>query len=60
MAYETGERLRCNDCGAEIMFVKPCLCPPQDSKSHANVCCGEEMERLGADRSQASEEQPRH
>lgn len=61
MAYETGERLRCNDCGAEIEFVKPCRCEVGERKTHANICCGEEMERLGVSHSQpAQEHQPTH
>ena len=45
MPHPTGERLRCDDCGAEIMFVKACPCP--DAKKHSDVCCGKEMRSLG-------------
>lgn len=47
MAHEAGERLHCDHCGAEIVFVKACPCPDQEPKKHANMCCGEEMRSLG-------------
>lgn len=47
MPHPVGERLRCDDCGAEIMFVKPCTCPERERKSHSDVCCGKEMRNLG-------------
>ncbi|MFW5921307.1 MAG: hypothetical protein ACOCUS_05655 [Polyangiales bacterium] len=47
MAHPVGERLRCDDCGAEIEFIKACPCPENDPKSHSDICCGKEMRNLG-------------
>jgi hypothetical protein len=47
MAHPTGERLRCDKCGAEIVFVKECPCPETEPKNHSDVCCGKEMVSLG-------------
>jgi hypothetical protein len=47
MPYPAGERLRCDDCGAEIVFVKACTCPEQRPRAHSDICCGKEMRRLG-------------
>jgi len=49
MSHPTGERLRCDECGAEIVFVKPCPCPEHDPKEHRDMCCGNEMRSLGID-----------
>ena len=46
MPHPTGERLHCDECGAEIMFVKACPCS-DDPKKHSDVCCGKEMRSLG-------------
>jgi hypothetical protein len=48
MPHPVGERLRCDDCGAEIMFVKACPCPDRESRSHSDICCGKEMHRVEA------------
>jgi hypothetical protein len=47
MPHPEGERLVCDDCGAEIVFVKACPCPEREPKSHQDVCCGKEMRSLG-------------
>lgn len=47
MAHPVGERLRCDDCGAEIMFVKACPCPESEEKTHSDICCGKQMRSLG-------------
>ena len=47
MPHPTGERLRCDQCGAEIVFVKPCPCPETEPKTHRDICCGEDMRSLG-------------
>lgn len=46
MPHLTGERLRCDECGAEIVFVHECACTDSRSK-HADICCGKEMRSLG-------------
>lgn len=47
MAYEVGERRVCDDCGAEIVFVKACPCPEREPKAHSDICCYKEMRSLG-------------
>lgn len=47
MPHPAGERLRCDECGAEIVYVKPCPCPEKEQKTHSDVCCGKEMRSLG-------------
>jgi hypothetical protein len=51
MPHPKGERLRCDDCGAEILFMKACPCPPHDPPKHSNLCCNKEMRSLGVDSS---------
>jgi hypothetical protein len=46
MPHPVGERLRCDECGAEIMFVKACPCPDSEPKAHSDICCGKEMRKL--------------
>lgn len=47
MSHPVGERLHCDECGAEIVFVKACPCPEREEKAHADICCGKEMRSLG-------------
>jgi hypothetical protein len=47
MAHPVGERLRCDDCGAEIVYVKPCPCEEREATVHADICCGKPMRSLG-------------
>jgi hypothetical protein len=47
MPHPAGERRICDDCGAEILFVKACPCPEREPKAHADICCGKEMRILG-------------
>lgn len=49
MPHPMGERLRCDDCGAEVLFVKACPCPALDPPVHSNLCCGKEMRSLGVE-----------
>ena len=44
MSRETGERYACEKCGAQLVYEKPCPCPPE--KVHSEICCGEQMERV--------------
>lgn len=39
-AFPPGMRLRCEQCGAEIEIVRPCVCQPPDQVLR---CCGKEM-----------------
>jgi len=48
MPHPVGERLRCDECGAEIMFVTACPCPEREPKAHSDICCGKEMHRVVA------------
>lgn len=47
MPHPVGERLRCDECGADIVFTKACPCPGREPKMHSDVCCGKEMRSLG-------------
>lgn len=47
--HPVGERLRCDECGAEILFVKACTCPEREPKAHSDICCGREMRSLGVE-----------
>ncbi len=47
MPHPTGEKLRCDDCGAEIVFTKACPCPEREPKAHSDLCCGKEMRSVG-------------
>ena len=48
MPHPVGERLRCDDCGAELMFVSACPCPETEPKAHSDICCGKQMRRVAA------------
>lgn len=47
MPYAVGQRLRCDQCGAEIVFTRPCPCPDTDTMHHQDICCGKNMRLLG-------------
>lgn len=47
MPHPKGERLRCDECGAEIVYMKACNCPLKEPKTHSNICCGKEMQNAG-------------
>lgn len=49
MPHPIGEKLRCDECGAEIVFVRPCPCPETEPKKHSDLCCGKEMRSLGVE-----------
>ena len=49
MAHPVGERLRCDECGAEIVFVSACPCPEAEPKAHSDICCGKEMRTVGVE-----------
>lgn len=44
MPHPVGERLVCDECGAEIVFVKECPCPDSE---HSDMCCGKPMRSVG-------------
>ena len=58
MPYATGERFACDECGAEIVFTKPCNCPEDTPKTHSNLCCGKEMRSAGVEKSAAPQPPP--
>jgi hypothetical protein len=45
--HPVGERLRCDECGAEIVFVQACPCPESERSTHPDICCGKQMRSLG-------------
>jgi hypothetical protein len=47
MSRQIGERYHCPKCGAQLVYEKPCPCPA--GSGHAEICCGEQMQRLKAD-----------
>lgn len=46
MPHPKGEILRCDSCGAEIEFKKPCPCSEREPRQHSDTCCGKEMKRV--------------
>jgi hypothetical protein len=53
MAHPAGEILRCDECGAEVVFVKACSCPEKEPRAHSNICCNKEMRSLGVQSDQS-------
>ncbi len=47
MAHPEKERLECESCGAEILFLKACKCSDEEQKKHSHVCCSQEMRVIG-------------
>lgn len=41
MSRTVGERYECNECGAVLVYEKPCPCTPE--KEHAEICCEKQM-----------------
>ena len=39
-SFQTGQRLQCPSCGAEIEIITPCTCNPPDQVLR---CCGQDM-----------------
>ncbi len=54
MSHPAGERLHCDECGAEIVFTKACNCPEREPKTHSNMCCNKEMRVVAAGASAGS------
>ena len=47
MSREVGEKYKCESCGAQLMYEKPCPCG--DGMVHQEICCGEQMIKLEND-----------
>jgi hypothetical protein len=45
MSRDVGDRYRCVQCGAELVYEKPCPC--DESQPHSEICCGEQMQKVG-------------
>ena len=48
MPRRTGERYECEECGAALVYEKPCPCPP--GTEHSEICCGRQMTQVTAGR----------
>ncbi len=44
MSRQAGDRMKCEKCGAELVYEKPCPCPPEIE--HSEICCGQQMARV--------------
>jgi hypothetical protein len=44
MSRNVGDRYRCEKCDAQLVYEKPCPCPPQ--MEHLEICCGEQMKKV--------------
>lgn len=44
MSREVGERFRCEECGAQLVYEKACPCT--EDKPHAEICCGMQMTKV--------------
>lgn len=41
MPRSAGDRYVCEECGAALVYEKPCPCPPETP--HSEICCGKQM-----------------
>ena len=41
MHRDVGDRYVCEKCGAQLVYEKPCPCPPD--MPHSEICCGVQM-----------------
>jgi predicted RNA-binding Zn-ribbon protein involved in translation (DUF1610 family) len=44
MSRETGDRYRCDSCGAELVYKEPCPCG--DAMAHSETCCNKQMTKV--------------
>lgn len=44
MARSAGARYECEECGAVLVYEKPCPCTA--ANEHAEVCCDKPMKQL--------------
>lgn len=47
MPRRVGDRYRCEKCGAELVYEKPCPCP--EDMPHSEICCGQQMTPVSKD-----------
>lgn len=52
MARQTGDRYRCEKCGAELVYEKACPCP-NDDEVHSETCCEQQMKKVNESRAAA-------
>lgn len=45
MSRDVGDRYRCVQCGAELVYEKPGLC--DESQPHSEICFEEQMQKVG-------------
>jgi hypothetical protein len=55
MPRREGQRLVCEKCKAELVYVKACPCP--ENMPHSEVCCGQQMKTISDDASQGERPQ---
>jgi len=44
MSREVGDRYRCDQCGAQLVYEKGCPC--DEDMPHAEMCCGKQMSNV--------------
>ncbi len=44
MSRSAGARYECEECGAVLVYEKPCPCPSEDE--HSEICCEKQMKQL--------------
>lgn len=44
MSRGAGERYECEECGAVLIYEKPCPCTAADE--HSEMCCNKQMKQL--------------
>ena len=44
VSREVGDRYVCEECGAQLVYEKPCPCPGE--KRHSEICCGGQMKKV--------------
>jgi hypothetical protein len=42
MHRNVGDRYKCEECGAVLVYEEGCPCPPE--MEHKEICCGQQME----------------
>ena len=48
MPRSVGERYECGECGAVLVYEKPCPCPPD--MPHAEICCDRQMKQIAGEK----------
>ena len=44
MARSAGARYECDECGAVLVYEKPCPCQSEDE--HSEICCDKQMKHV--------------